>query len=84
MKQNTSNLKRQQIPMPDIIKQALDEKELMIAYLARPAYQRNDYLGWITRARRPETVQKRLNQMLSELEQGGVYMNMKHQPSSKE
>jgi len=80
---NSSNLKRQKNPMPDFVRQALDEKELMTAYQARPAYQRNDYLGWITRARRPETVQKRLNQMLSELEQGGVYMNMKHQPSSR-
>lgn len=79
-----TRLKRQQILMPDFVKQALDEKDLMIAYLARPAYQQNDYLAWITRAKRPETVQKRLNQMLTELEQGGVYMNMKHQPSSKE
>jgi uncharacterized protein YdeI (YjbR/CyaY-like superfamily) len=84
MELKSSNLKRQQIPMPDFIKQALDEKERMIANLARPAYQRNDYLGWITRAKRLETVKKRLNQMLAELEQGGVYMNMKHQPSSKE
>jgi len=79
-----TRLKRQQILMPDFVKQALDENDLMIAYLARPAYQQNDYLAWITRAKRPETVQKRLNQMLTELEQGGVYMNMKHQPSSKE
>lgn len=69
--------------MPDFVKQALDENDLMTTFLVRPAYQRNDYLGWITRARRPETVQKRLNQMLSELEQGGVYMNMKHKPSSR-
>jgi len=84
MNPKLSNLKRHQYPMPGFVKQALDEKDLMIAYLARPAYQQNDYLSWITRAKRPETVQKRLNQMLIELEQGGVYMNMKHQPSSKE
>ena len=70
--------------MPGFIEQALDEKELKPAYLARPAYQQNDYLAWIIRAKRPETVQKRLNQMLTELEQGGLYMNMKHQPSAKE
>lgn len=78
-----SRRKRQQIPMPDFVKKALDEKGLMKAYLNRLAYQQNDYLGWITRAKRPETVKKRLNQMLTELESGGVYMNMKHLPSSK-
>jgi uncharacterized protein YdeI (YjbR/CyaY-like superfamily) len=83
MNPKSSNLKRQKIPMPDFIKQALDGNDLMLAYLARPAYQQNDYLSWITRAKRTETIQKRLNQMLAELEQGGVYMNMNHQPSSR-
>jgi uncharacterized protein YdeI (YjbR/CyaY-like superfamily) len=83
MNPKPTNLKRQRYPMPDFIKQALQEKDLMRDYLARPAYQQNDYLGWITRARQPETVQKRLNQMLAELEQGGVYMKMKHPPSAK-
>ncbi|HSG43712.1 MAG TPA: YdeI/OmpD-associated family protein [Anaerolineales bacterium] len=27
------------------------------AYNARPPYQRNDYIGWITRAKREETKQ---------------------------
>ncbi|HSH04861.1 MAG TPA: YdeI/OmpD-associated family protein, partial [Anaerolineae bacterium] len=45
--------------------------------------QQNDYLGWINRAKRPATKQKRLNQMLDELEQGGVYMKMDHPPSKK-
>jgi hypothetical protein len=36
-----------------------------------------DYIGWITRAKREETKQKRLNQMLEELEGGKLYMNMK-------
>lgn len=84
MNSKQSNLKRQRIPMPDFVKHALDEKDLMDAYLARPAYQQNDYLAWITRAKHPETVQKRLNQMLTELHKGGMYMNMKHPPSSKE
>jgi len=78
------NLKRQRIPMPDFVKHALEEKVLMDDYLTRPAYQQNDYLAWITRAKHPHTVQKRLNQMLTELHQGGVYMKMKHPPSSKE
>ncbi len=49
----------------------------MDAYRSRPPYQQNDYIGWITRAKREATRQKRLNQMLDELERGGVYMRMK-------
>ena len=48
----------------------------MDAYRARPPYQRNDYLGWIDRAKRPETKERRLGQMLAELEQGDLYMKM--------
>ena len=48
----------------------------MEAYRARPPYQQNDYISWITRAKRPETQEKRLNQMLDELEKGDVYMKM--------
>ena len=70
-------LQRALNPMPDDIRTALDERGLMVAYEARPPYQRNDYLGWIARAKRPETRQKRLEQMLDELEQGGVYMRMR-------
>ena len=55
---------------------ALDEAGLSEAYRARPPYQRNDYLGWIDRAKRPETKARRLQQMLDELEQGDVYMKM--------
>ncbi len=69
-------------PMPAYIQAALHNHNLMQDYLQRPAYQQNDYLGWIERAKRPETKQKRLNQMLEELETGGVYMKMPH-PSSK-
>jgi uncharacterized protein YdeI (YjbR/CyaY-like superfamily) len=63
--------------MPDFVRNALEQNALMENYQERPAYQRNDYVGWITRAKRPETVQKRLNQMLDELRQGDVYMNMR-------
>ena len=52
----------------------------MNAYLSRPAYQQNDYIGWITRAKLESTRQKRVNQMLDELERGGVYMKMKWNP----
>jgi uncharacterized protein YdeI (YjbR/CyaY-like superfamily) len=48
----------------------------MDAYHFRPAYQQNDYIGWITRAKLEATKQKRLNQMLEELEGGKYFMNM--------
>ena len=48
----------------------------MDAYHERPDYQQNDYIGWITRAKREETKEKRLTQMLDELEGGKLYMNM--------
>ncbi len=78
-----SNLKRQRNPMPDFVKTDLEENGLMNAFNERPAYQQNDYLGWISRAKREETKMKRLQQMLDELKQGGVYMNMKHRASEK-
>ena len=69
--------------MPDDVRDALRARGLLQAYAERPAYQRNDYLGWIARAKLPSTREKRLRQMLDELEQGGVYMKMKHAPSRK-
>lgn len=67
---------RPRYPMPDYIRDALESRGLTEAYRARPPYQRNDYIGWITRAKREETRQKRINQMLDELEKGDVYMKM--------
>ncbi len=69
-------LQRKINPMPDEVREALLQGGLMQAYEARPAYQRNDYLGWIARAKRPDTRKKRLDVMLDELRRGGVYMNM--------
>ncbi|WP_394888832.1 YdeI/OmpD-associated family protein [Mesorhizobium sp. AaZ16] len=63
-------------PMPDHIREELQARGLIPAYEARPDYQRNDYLGWIARAKREETRRKRLDQMLDELERGDVYMRM--------
>ena len=68
---------RPRYPMPDFFRDAINARGLMDAYLARPDYQRNDYIGWINRAKLESTKQKRLNQMLDELEHGGVYMRMK-------
>jgi uncharacterized protein YdeI (YjbR/CyaY-like superfamily) len=82
--QKSSGLKRLRHPMPDYVEQALEERGLMAEYRARPAYQQNDYIGWITNAKLQGTKEKRLRQMLEELEKGGVYMNMAHPPSRKE
>jgi uncharacterized protein YdeI (YjbR/CyaY-like superfamily) len=71
---------RPRYPMPEYVREALESRGVMDAYNARPPYQRNDYIGWITRAKRIETQEKRLNQMLEELEKGGVYMKMKWRP----
>ena len=50
---------------------------MLTAYGARPPYQQNDYIGWITRAKRKETRRRRLDQMLDELEAGDLYMRMR-------
>ena len=70
---------RERHPMPDFVAAALDQQNLWERYRARPPYQQNDYIGWITRAKRPETRQKRLSQMLEELREGDVYMGMEYQ-----
>jgi len=70
--------------MPADVEQRLVGEGLMDAYTARPRYQRNDYLGWIGRAKQPATRHKRIQQMLDELRAGGVYMNMEHNPSKKD
>lgn len=74
---DTSRMRRAIYEMPADIEQALKRRGLTQAYNARPAYQQNDYVGWITRARRGQTREGRLNQMLDEREAGGVYMRMK-------
>ena len=62
--------------MPDDVRRALAERGLTDAYTQRPAYQQNDYVGWIVRAKRDETRRRRLHQMLDELAAGDVYMKM--------
>jgi uncharacterized protein YdeI (YjbR/CyaY-like superfamily) len=71
-------LKRIRHPMPGFVRDVLVRRGLVKAYRERPPYQRNDYIGWIMRAKREETRQKRLNQMLEELEGGKLYMNIKY------
>jgi uncharacterized protein YdeI (YjbR/CyaY-like superfamily) len=67
---------RKREDMPDFVREALAARGLREAYDARPPYQRNDYLLWINKVKRDETRQKHLEQMLDELEAGGVYMGM--------
>ena len=78
-----SKLKRPKRSMPAFVRKALNKSGLMHDYRNRPAYQQNDYIGWIENAKREETKMKRLAQMLNELELGGIYMKMKHPASSK-
>lgn len=75
-----TGLKRPSHPMPRFVREALMETELMEAYRDRPPYQRNDYVGWINRAKREDTKQRRLAQMLQELKSGDRYMKMPYRP----
>lgn len=75
---NITHLKRELQPMPEEIAERLNCEKLMDAYHQRPPYQQNDYLGWIARAKLPETRQKRIEQMVDELRGGKLYMNMKY------
>ena len=79
-----SNLQRERHPMPEAIKQALVENDVLDDYYERPAYQQNDYLGWIARAKQDATKTKRIIQMIDELKQGGLYMKMDHPASRKD
>jgi uncharacterized protein YdeI (YjbR/CyaY-like superfamily) len=78
-----SGVQRPRQPMPDDVEVALRDGGVLDAYRERPAYQRNDYLGWIGRAQQDESRDKRVGQMLDELREGGVYMGMPHAPSRR-
>jgi uncharacterized protein YdeI (YjbR/CyaY-like superfamily) len=75
--------KRPTHPVPADIRAALKAAKVEAAYRDRPGYQRNDYVGWITQAKRDDTRGKRIRQMVAELKKGGVYMGMKHAPSAR-
>jgi uncharacterized protein YdeI (YjbR/CyaY-like superfamily) len=76
-------LSRDRHPMPDDVAAVLDESGARADYDARPAYQRNDNLGWIERAKTSATRSRRVGEMFGELRVGGVYMGMQHWPSRK-
>ena len=62
--------------MPEFVELALKREKLLDAFEKRPPYQKRDYIFWISEAKREATAQKRLEQMLSELEAGDMYMKM--------
>lgn len=70
--------------IPEDIAELLRQKGLWEAYKARPPYQQNDYMGWIGRAKRPETREKRIGVMFSELRAGRGYMGMAWGEKSKQ
>ena len=78
-----ATLKRPLQTMPAFVRKALVKEKLIDDYQNRPPYQRNDYLLWIISAKLEETKQKRLRQMLDELQQGNRYMKMSWRVGSK-
>jgi uncharacterized protein YdeI (YjbR/CyaY-like superfamily) len=76
-------MRRPRQSMPADVAKALRANKLTTAYRRRPAYQRNDYLGWIAQAKLPATRRKRIDRMVAELKKGGVYMGMAHKPSAR-
>jgi len=70
-------------PMPGNVRAALEKRNLMEAYLARPEYQKTDYLKWIALAAGPGAKQKRLDQMLDELEKGTLFKGEAWTPPQK-
>jgi hypothetical protein len=60
--------------MPGFVRSALQKRELVEAFRARPDYQQNEYLGWLGKAVLEPDKQKRLAQFLDELTKGDVYM----------
>jgi hypothetical protein len=47
--------KRPAYPIPSDVKAALSKGGVAKDYAARPHYQQNDYVGWITQAKSPAT-----------------------------
>ncbi|HEY1557651.1 MAG TPA: YdeI/OmpD-associated family protein [Kofleriaceae bacterium] len=70
-------------PMPGNVSGALAKKNLMDAFRARPDYQQNGYLKWIATAAGPAAKQQRLDQMLDELQQGGLFQGESWTPPAK-
>lgn len=64
------------LPPPQMqgsVRAALAARGLTDAFRARPKYQQDDYLTWINGAKLNEQKRARTNQMLDELEKGGLF-----------
>jgi uncharacterized protein YdeI (YjbR/CyaY-like superfamily) len=72
-----TTLTRKIYRLPVALKRRMEAEGVLELYQQRPPYQRNDYLGWIARAKQEATQQKRTEQMIAELKKGNVYMKMK-------
>jgi len=77
---DTSRLKIALNPMPKDVEEGLNRENLTDAYRKRPPYRQNDYIGWILKAKKPETREKRIAQMLEELRSGAKYMGLEYRP----
>ena len=69
--------------MPGSVSSALAKKNLMEAFRARPDYQQNGYLKWISDGAGPAAKQRRLDQMLDELQKGGLFKGESWTPPAK-
>jgi hypothetical protein len=76
MPKRAAAARRERHPMPEYVLVELREAQLFADYEARPPYQQNDYVRWITEAKREATRTARLKQMLDELRSGDRYMKM--------
>jgi hypothetical protein len=83
MAKRAAPAKRERHPMPDYVLNALEAENLFEAYESRPPYQQNDYVGWLSDAKREETRATRLAQMLDELRSGDRYMKMAYRGSKQ-
>ena len=70
-------------PMPGQVKGALAKRSLLDTFFGRPQYQQDDYLKWIALAAGPTQKQQRMDQMLDELEKGGVFKGEPWTPPEK-
>lgn len=77
-KEEREKLSRRIHDIPDFITHAMRKAGVEKKYEERPAYQKNDYVGWIIQPKKPETQQKRLEQMIEELKEGKKYMKMNY------
>jgi uncharacterized protein YdeI (YjbR/CyaY-like superfamily) len=71
---------KSQHAMPGFVRKALDKRKLLDAYRARPAYQQNAYLGWIADAKLQAAMDKRVDQMLDELDKGNLFKGEPYTP----